>query len=83
MTNRAQSYRKFMGYTQIQMAKLLNISVQAYRNKEKGKTPFKDIEKVKIKKEVQKNGFEDITIDEIFFGNKVAKSFQENNEEVK
>lgn len=75
MTNKTQSYRKFMGYTQIQMARLLNISVQAYRNKEKSKTPFKGTEKIKIKEEIQKNGFENITIDEIFFGNKVAKSF--------
>lgn len=75
MTSKVQSYRKFIGYTQFQMARLLNISVQAYRNKEKDKTPFKDIEKVKIKEELQKNGFENITIDEIFFGNKVAKSF--------
>lgn len=75
MTSKVQSYRKFIGYTQFQMARLLNISVQAYRNKEKDKTPFKDIEKVKIKEELQKNGFENITIDEIFFDNKVAKSF--------
>ncbi|WP_440870346.1 helix-turn-helix transcriptional regulator [Staphylococcus shinii] len=75
MTRKVQSYRKFIGYTQFQMARLLNISVQAYRNKEKDKTPFKDIEKVKIKEELQKNGFENITIDEIFFDNKVAKSF--------
>ncbi|MDW8563861.1 hypothetical protein [Staphylococcus shinii] len=66
MTRKVQSYRKFIGYTQFQMARLLNISVQAYRNKEKDKTPFKDIEKVKIKEELQKNGFENITIDEIF-----------------
>lgn len=74
MENKVVSYRKFIGYTQIEMARLLNISVQSYRNKEKGITPFKDYEKMKVKDKLVNNGFEKITIDEIFFSKKVAKS---------
>ena len=72
--SKVESYRKFIGYTQKQMSTLLNISTQAYRNKEKGITPFKDTEKIVIKNKLVENGFNDITIDEIFFDNKVSKS---------
>lgn len=64
--SKIESYRKFIGYTQNSMAELLNISTQAYRNKEKGITPFKDSEKVVIKNEIKNKGFKEITIDEIF-----------------
>lgn len=37
-------YRKMIGMTQAEMAKQLNISELTYRNKEKGKIPFKDFE---------------------------------------
>ncbi|MEB6264063.1 helix-turn-helix transcriptional regulator [Mammaliicoccus sciuri] len=67
-------YRRFIGVTQRDMAKYLGVSVQSYRNKEKGKTPFKDSEKVLIKEKLIANGFEEISIDEIFFENEVAKS---------
>ncbi|UTI88147.1 hypothetical protein NIT62_04610 [Mammaliicoccus sciuri] len=67
-------YRRFIGVTQRDMAKYLGVSVQSYRNKEKGKTPFKDSEKVLIKEKLIANGFVEISIDEIFFDNKVAKS---------
>lgn len=61
-------YRKFIGFTQMQMADFLGVSVQSYRNKEKGFTAFKDIEKIKIKSKIREEGFKEITIDEIFFG---------------
>ncbi|MCH4460452.1 hypothetical protein MKR37_10985 [Staphylococcus haemolyticus] len=72
--SKVESYRKFIGYTQKQMSILLNISTQAYRNKEKGITPFKDTEKILIKNKLIENGFSNITIDEIFFNEKVSKS---------
>lgn len=49
------------------MANNLEISVTAYRNKEKGTTPFKDSEKITIKNKLIENGLKDITIDDIFF----------------
>ncbi|MGO3049789.1 MAG: hypothetical protein ACTIDZ_07070 [Staphylococcus sp.] len=70
MVNKVRNYRKFMGMTQSEMANYLSISVQAYRKKEKSHTPFKDAEKVLIKNKVKENGFQDITIDDIFFNNK-------------
>lgn len=75
--SKVEKYRKFIGYTQKRMATLLDISTQAYRNKEKGFTPFKDTEKITIKRKLVENGFKDITIDEIFFEEKVSKSSTE------
>ncbi|MEK4948370.1 helix-turn-helix transcriptional regulator [Carnobacterium sp. FSL W8-0810] len=65
MTNKIAGYRKMLG-TQKDMAKLFGISVQAYSAKERGKTQFKDSEKVIIRNKLQKL-FPGITIDEIFF----------------
>lgn len=66
MNNRIIGYRKMLGWTQLDMARHLCISLQAYRMKEKGKTPFNDKEKV-IFKELLQELFPKITIDEIFF----------------
>lgn len=55
-----------LGYTQQNMADLLDISRQSYYMKENEKTPFTDMEKVIIKREIA-NLFPNITIDEIFF----------------
>lgn len=52
--------------TQKDVAKLFGISIQAYSSKERGKTQFKDSEKIIIKNELQKI-IPNITIDEIFF----------------
>ncbi|WPC08809.1 hypothetical protein [Globicatella sp. PHS-GS-PNBC-21-1553] len=64
--------RKYKGMTQTDMANHLGISLQAYWKKEKGLTPFSDREKV-----VVRNFFNDefpgITIDDIFFNDKVPK----------
>lgn len=65
MVNKIAGYRKMLG-TQKDMARLFGISVQAYSSKERGKTQFKDSEKVIIKNKLQKL-FPNITIDEIFF----------------
>lgn len=67
MNTKVSNYRRFIGYTQMQMANSLGISVQAYRNKEKGITPFKDSEKIIIKDKLQNKGFSEVTIDDIFF----------------
>lgn len=66
MKNVLKGYRIMLGYTQQQMADLLDISRQSYFMKESGRTPFKDSEKILIKKEISKL-FPSITIDEIFF----------------
>lgn len=58
--------RRFMGMTQTDLAKVLDISKQAYWMKEKGKTPFNDKEKV-ILKDLFCKDFPDITIEELFF----------------
>ncbi|WP_145383698.1 hypothetical protein [Staphylococcus epidermidis] len=67
MNNKVGNYRRYIDLTQNQMANNLKISVTAYRNKEKGITPFKDSEKIIIKNKLIENGLEDITIDDIFF----------------
>lgn len=66
MQNKVGNYRRYIGLTQNQMANNLEISVTAYRNKEKGTTPFKDSEKITIKNKLIENGVKDITIDDIF-----------------
>lgn len=71
MKNVLKGYRTMLGYTQQEMAVLLDISRQSYYMKENGKTPFTDIEKVIIKKEISKI-FPDITIDDIFFSFKLG-----------
>ncbi|CAC8549525.1 hypothetical protein M1KS0094p1_2297 [Staphylococcus aureus] len=67
MNNKVSNYRRYIGLTQNQMANNLKISVTAYRNKERGITPFKDSEKVFIKNKLIENGIKGITIDDIFF----------------
>lgn len=67
MNNKVSNYRRYIGLTQNQMANNLKISVTAYRNKERGITPFKDSEKVFIKNKLIENGIKAITIDDIFF----------------
>lgn len=69
MSNKIAGYRRMLGKTQKDVAEMFGISTQAYSSKERGKTQFKDSEKVIFKKELQRL-FPDITIDEIFFGNK-------------
>ncbi|MFJ7952194.1 helix-turn-helix transcriptional regulator [Lysinibacillus sp. NPDC096418] len=64
--NKVAGYRVMLGLKQSEMASYMNISRQAYSQKEKGKIPFKDSEKVFLKdkfKVIRPN----ITIDEIFF----------------
>ena len=54
-----KEYRIKMGYTQEQIAKLLNIKQNTYSNKERGKRAF-TIEEIKLLKELLK-----VTYDEL------------------
>lgn len=70
--NEVVRYRKFLGRTQSDMAKLFGISLQAYSRKERGINAFNDKEKMIIK-ELLVPHFPGITIDDIFFNQKVPK----------
>lgn len=61
-----RGYRVMLGLTQQQMADKLKISLQSYNNKELGKTPFNDKERLAIKSMVAEIK-PDITIDELFY----------------
>ena len=60
------NYRKAIGYTQTDMAKIFGISLQAYYRKVKGYTPYTDKEKVMFK-DLVKPLFPNVTIDSLFF----------------
>lgn len=64
--NKVAGYRVMLGLTQKEMADELNISRQAYSEKERGNIPFKDSEKIILKDKISKTN-QGITIDEIFF----------------
>lgn len=70
--NLIAGYRKMLGMSQSEMAKTFEISLQAYWSKEMGKTPFSDNEKLKFKRMLLPL-FPNITIDDIFFNQKVSK----------
>lgn len=70
--NFIRGYRIMMNLTQEEMAKKLNVSRQAYSEKERGNIPFNDVEKVKIKN-IFREIDEEITIDKIFFNQKWPK----------
>lgn len=72
MNNNVARYRKFIGLTQSDLAKRFNITRQSYSRKERGVTPFNDIEKMEIKELLIKD-FPNITIDDIFFAKEVSK----------
>lgn len=64
--NKVAGYRNMLGYTQLDMANIMNISLQAYWQKENGKISFSDAEKKQFKNMLLPH-FPSITIDEIFF----------------
>ena len=68
--NKIRGYRNMLGKTQRDMAKIFNISVQSYNQKEHGKIAFKDSEKT-VFKNMLLPYFPNITIDDIFFTNQV------------
>lgn len=64
--NVVAGYRKMIGMTQAEMANQLNISEVTYRNKEKGKIPFKDFE-MEIFYKLLKRIKPSVNITDIFF----------------
>lgn len=63
--NKVKMYRTGAGYSQEQMAKVLSISINSYRNKEEGVTEFTKSEMVAFLKEMQKKDAA-LTLDKIF-----------------
>lgn len=72
-TNKVKAYRNFLGYSQREMSDLLGITLNSYRNKERGITNWKDEERVFFKKLLLPL-FPGITVDTIFFYNDEAQS---------
>lgn len=71
--NSVSKFRRFKGLTQTDVANMLGISLQSYSRKELEKVPFNDNEKIFILNLFKKE-FPELTIDELFFNNKVPKS---------
>lgn len=71
MMNLIAGYRKMLNATQSDMAKALGISKQSYYRKENQLVPFTDQEKILIKRMLIPL-FPNITIDDIFFNQKVS-----------
>ncbi|TDM15620.1 helix-turn-helix transcriptional regulator [Macrococcus bovicus] len=65
--NKIIGYRKMLGLTQNDMARLFGISPQAYRMKEHGKTAFSKSEMLLVRNSLRQKLFPNITVDEIFF----------------
>lgn len=72
MNNNISRYRKFLNYTQTDMAKLFGISLQAYSRKERGINAFNDKEKMIIKNLLTLH-FPEVTYEELFFKEEVPK----------
>lgn len=65
--NKVLGYRKMLNKTQREIAELIGVSEQTFRNKEKGKVSFKKEEMVKFKNFLEESGLRDVTIEKIFF----------------
>lgn len=64
--------RRFKGLTQSDMADILSISSQWYWKKEKGFTDFNNSEMI-VLRDLFREDFPDISIDDIFFNEKVPE----------
>lgn len=64
--NKVKGYRVMLGLTQKELGEKLGCSYQSISSKEKGETQFNDKEKI-IFKNLVKQLFPNITIDDIFF----------------
>jgi DNA-binding XRE family transcriptional regulator len=53
MKNRTKNYRKFLNLTQAEMAKLLEMPLRTYQNKENGVSEFTSKEMIRFKEIVQ------------------------------
>lgn len=67
MKNRSKNYRKFLNLTQAEMAKLLEMPLRTYQNKENGVSEFTSKEMIRFKEIVQIE-IETITLENIFQG---------------
>ncbi|OQO88512.1 hypothetical protein BH748_01250 [Enterococcus casseliflavus] len=65
MKNRTKNYRKFLNLTQAEMAKLLEMPLRTYQNKENGVSEFTSKEMIRFKEIVQIE-IETITLENIF-----------------
>lgn len=72
MKNKLIAYRKLIGYSQGEMAKVANICLTSYNQKENGKKDFTQTEMKLIADEI-KESIPNLTIDEIFFAEGVHK----------
>lgn len=72
MNIKPDGYRRLVGLTQVELAVVFGISVQALRKKEKGITSYTDKEKLIFRNLIREKAFPKITIDEIFFSEKVS-----------
>jgi len=66
MNPRVIGYRSMLGYNQKEMGKKLEMSEVTYRNKEKGRIPFKDYEMEEFYKLIKEELDYDIEISDIF-----------------
>ena len=67
--NLIKGFRNHLGFTQAELAKVLGISVVAYRNKENGITEFSDSEK-RVFTGLVRQLFPEESIESIFFSNR-------------
>lgn len=69
--NKIKGYRNMLNETQLDWARMLNISRVSFNKKESGTVPFNDYEKKKIKSHInsvlEAQGERSVTIDELFF----------------
>lgn len=70
--NRLISLRKYKGYTQTDMAKLIDVDLRTYQNKEHGVTQFKANEMFTIAREFQM-GIGDIFLPTNFMNHEVKE----------
>lgn len=70
--NKAKNYRMFSGYTQRDMANILGVTVNTYRNKETGKTDFSATQ-INIFFNAVSKKIPGLSIDDIFFNQKVKQ----------
>lgn len=72
MVSKISGYRNMINYTQEKMANAIGVSEVTYRNKEKGRIPFKDYE-MAIFHGLVADHFPEVSINDIFFREKLQK----------
>lgn len=77
MNNKLVAYRHMLCITQLEMAKILGISLTTYNHKETGKKNFNQVEMFSITK-IFKEKIPGITMDEIFFNENISNLLNYN-----